>query len=273
MTVAAVVVTHNSGKTLKRCIDALKKQSCRPESLVLVDSGSEDRRYLDEYRYDDEIQFVATDNIGFARANNLGCRRLKKKPDFILFLNPDTFLSPLFIERAIETLHMQPQVGMLTGKMFGYDVEENSLTGLFDSTGIYQTWYGRWYDRGQGEPDTGQYDKKELVPAICGALMFCRMKALLQVALADNIFFDPEFFLYKEDIELSLRLRRYGWLLFYHPELEAVHCRGWQVQRQKMPLQLRKMAAANEVLIYRKHPSPYMCWALCKYFLVRMLHL
>ncbi|MCI5122334.1 MAG: hypothetical protein D3908_14330, partial [Candidatus Electrothrix sp. AUS4] len=83
--------------------------------------------------------------------------------------------------------------------------------------------------------------------------------------------FDPDFFLYKEDIELSLRIRNLGRRIVYHPAIKVYHCRGWQKDRQNISYQQRLIAAKSEVLLYRKHPSVYILWALLKYGLVRWL--
>jgi GT2 family glycosyltransferase len=100
--------------------------------------------------------------------------------------------------------------------------------------------------------------------------MACRLEAL--PAVATGQVFDEDFFLYKEDIELSLRLRKNGWKLLYEPKVRAFHCRGWGGRRREVPLALRLAAARSEVLLYRKHPSPYMLWAVGKYLLVRLCH-
>ena len=125
----------------------------------------------------------------------------------------------------------------------------------------------------RGQPDDGRFGRPELMPALCGACLFCRRSALEAVALAGGAVFDPAFFLYKEDIELCLRLRAAGWRLLYQPALRALHCRGWQSERQAVPWPLRLMAAANEIRLYCRHPSPYLLWALAKYALVRWLHI
>ena len=159
---------------------------------------------------------------------------------------------------------------MLSGKLLGYDLVQGKPNGRIDSTGITRKWYGRWYDRGQGEPDRKQYEKPETMPALCGALLFCRNKALQ--TLGKEVF-DPDFFLYKEDIELSIRMRKAGWKLLYHPTLTAFHCRGWQNDRSEVSHGLRDIAAKSELLLYKKHPSPYMAWALLKYLLVKVFRL
>lgn len=266
--VTAIIVSHNSERVLPYCLDALQQQEYHPQRIVIVDSGSDDSSYLEKYRGVENVIIVEEENIGFARANNKGIARLDKHSDYLLFVNPDAYLSPSFISRATRFMQDHPQAGIVSGKIYHFDTDGQQETGILDSTGVFRKWYGRWYDRGQGEKDTGQFDRPEEVPALCGAVMFCRYSALINNQSA--VVFDPDFFLYKEDIELCLRLRKKGWSLFYLPELLAHHSRGWQQQRSAIPISLRRIAARSELLLYKKHPSPYMLWAIAKYLLVRI---
>jgi GT2 family glycosyltransferase len=268
--VSAIIVSHNSDLVLSRCLDALARQTFAVAEIIVVDCDSDDCRYLLPIMAREGVTLVETGNVGFSRANNIGMGLVSPQTDFVLFLNPDTFLSPDFVEAALSICRDNPLAGMISGKLRGYDIGQNAPTGRLDSTGIFRKWYGRWFDRGQGEQDRGQYESQALVPALCGALLFCRMTALQTLC---GPVFDPDFFLYKEDVELSLRMRKAGWQLFYHPGLMAYHCRGWNQQRKAMALELRCMAAVSEILLYKKHPSPYILWAWFKYLLVRFLHL
>jgi GT2 family glycosyltransferase len=270
-TVSAIIVTHNSAQVLTHCLEALDRQTVTVQEIIIVDCGSIDGSYLLSFiKRQEGMKVIETSNIGFSRANNLGMEQVIPQTDFVLFLNPDTFLSSDFVATALTICQENPRSGMVSGKISGYNINQDAPTGRLDSTGIFRKWYGRWFDRGQGEQDLGQYDTPAFVPALCGALLFCRMSALLSLP---GRAFDPDFFLYKEDIELSLRMRKAGWQLLYHPRLMAYHCRGWSKQRERMSLELRRMAAVNEVLLYKKHPSAYMLWAWLKYLLVSYLHL
>lgn len=267
--VAAIVVSHNSEPTLERCIQGLTIQDHPLESVILVDSGSSEKKIISYLQRKYSIEVVLTENIGFSRANNLGYEKVLSAVDFVIFVNPDLFLPPDFITEALEICD-DPAIGMLSGKLLSYDLEQDKPSGRIDSTGIKRSWFGRWHDRGQGELDRGQYDNSELMPALCGALLFCRKKALKSF---NGVVFDPDFFLYKEDIELSIRMRKSGWKLLYHPALSAHHCRGWNDERSKMSYELRELAAKSELLLYTKHPSPYMVWAMFKYLLVKVFRL
>jgi N-acetylglucosaminyl-diphospho-decaprenol L-rhamnosyltransferase len=263
----AIIVSHNSQLVLPRCLEHLQRQSPALRSIVVVDSGSEETTYLDNLRSHLPLHIIKTDNCGFSTANNLGFQHEVFAPgSLVIFLNPDTFLSNDFTGQMIQCFSEHPRVTMLSGKLLRFDLQTMQETNIIDSTGIYRRWYGRWFDRGQGHPDHKQYDLIAEPPALCGALLCCRTDHLQ--TLGDKIF-DEDLFLYKEDIELSLRLRKYGKKLLYDPRLIAYHCRGWQGKRRNMDYRQRIAAAKSELTLYRKHPSMYMVWAICKYLLVR----
>ena len=268
--VHVIIVTHNSATLLPVCLAHLNAQRQPISTVIIVDSGSEDSRYLDNLDCRWPIVVVKNRNIGFGRANNIGFQQIQGDDGVVVFLNPDTFLPVDFLAGAVNRLEANPLAGAISGKLLGFDLKQMKATGKIDSTGIYRRWYGRWYDRGQGQDDTGQYEKEESVPALCGALMVCRLLALKEDCGQP---FDPDFFLYKEDIELSIRLRKRGWELIYSAALPAFHCRGWNQNRQSIPYELRIIAAKNEVLLYKKHPSIYVLWALMKMLLVKVFRL
>lgn len=265
--VSAIIVTHNSEQFLPKCVQALLNQTHPLLEIIIVDSGSETTTYLDDFKQENRVTIKYCQNIGFARANNIGYRHISDDSEFVVFVNPDTFLEREVVHTAVHILRKNKVVTIVSGKLLGFNIEKNSPTGIFDSTGIFRKMYGRWYDRGQGKRDTGLYDKEEIVPALCGALLFCRLGTQYGISRNENVF-DQDFFLYKEDIELSLRIRKNGGKLLYSPALKAFHCRGWR-RREEIPFDLRLAAAESEILLYKKHPSPYIFWALFKYYLVR----
>ncbi len=268
-----IMVTHNCADYFDTCLRSLCRQTLLPQQIVVVDSGSTSKDYLHALGNLYPVEIIFADNIGFSRANNMGLAVSGLDDDFFLFANPDTVFPAECLEKACAVLQASPAAGCLTPRLLGYDMLKKLPTGRLDSTGIFRKPYGRWFDRGQGERDQGQFANAESVPAACGAFFFMRKKAVLDALLAPQVLFDPDFFLYKEDIELSLRLRKKGWEILYTPEVRVYHARGWQKDRRKMPWELRLEAARNEVLLYRKHPSPYLLWAECKRFMVSSFRL
>ena len=267
---SVIIVTHNSERFIDRCIASLDDQSAPASRVVIVDSGSADPTYLDNLSGKKGYEIHHRHNIGFAAANNFGLSLTAEASEYVCILNPDTFLENATFESALAIISTAAEVGILGGRLKGYDVDLTSPTGLLDSTGIFRSWYGRWYDRGQGEKNGDNFRVQEEVPAICGAFMFCRTAAL-QEAMPTP--FDESFFMYKEDIDLCLRLRKKGWRLLYAPEVEMYHARGWANDRKTISYETRCLASKNEIRLTLKHRSPYLIWALGKYLSVRLLRI
>lgn len=265
-TVAVIIVAYDSGRVLRRCLDCVLGQTRRADLIVVVDNSSPDPSYLGEIPPADAIRVVRLPrNEGFCQANNIGYAAARECK-YVLFLNPDAFLSERFLEDALARMERSESsaVGCLTGTLLGFDVEHGSPTGLIDSTGIFQRWYGRWYDRGRGAQasSTGASGTAEL-PAACGALMLCRVRALEEASLHPGAVFDPGFFMYKEDIDLSLRLRARRWRIVHAPELLCHHGRGWQ-GRDVASYRARYLSARNELRICLRHRLRGLPYSLAK---------
>jgi N-acetylglucosaminyl-diphospho-decaprenol L-rhamnosyltransferase len=275
-TVAVIIVTYDSGHVLGLCLEALQAQTRRPDLVVVVDSNSPNPAYLDSVPREQSFRVVRMSrNEGFCGGNNTGYA-LARGCEYVLFLNPDAFLSTRFIEEALAWME-QPgnaDVGCLTGTLLGFDVEAQRPTGRIDSTGVFQHWYGKWYDRGKGSfRDTGATTltgETEEIPAACGALMFCRTRALEQVALRAHEVFDSRFFMYKEDIDLSLRLRARGWRIVLQPQLLCHHGRGWQGRASASP-RAKYLSARNELRVCWRHRWATLPYSLAKYLYVALL--
>lgn len=275
---AVILVTHNSERYLHQALDCLQKQSLIPNQVIIVDSASLNTDYLLPYCHQENITLAfSKSNIGFCKGNNLGMALLNHPCDYVLFLNPDAFLTPSFLEEAVTFMEdpIYKTCGAMTGTLLGYNIETKSPTGKYDSTGIFNTWYGKWYDRAQGKDcNSVSYKAKEKIPAICGALMFCRKAALDTVLNQKKEVFDQKFWMYKEDIDLSCRLSAAGWQLFFYPHSNAYHCRGWNQNRTKIPHHLRRLSAKNELRVHLRLKSPVkIMYSLLKYSLVRLLDL
>lgn len=265
-TVSVIIVSHNSHVMLPLCLEALRQQVGVSLEQIVVDSGSADKRYLKRLEKRYPIRLIEKENIGFGRANNIGYKALSSLSKVVIFLNPDVVLPYDYCKKILGVMDENPSVAVASGMLVGFEAKRRTPSQFVDSTGVFRSWYGRWYDRDQGRRVSEVKRVRQYLPAVCGAVFACRRGALEG---EKQHIFDPDFFLYKEDIELSLRLRERGWKLLFEPRLIAYHARGWQQKRSEVSWFLRKIAAQSEVILYRKHPSPYMIWAMCKYLLVR----
>lgn len=148
---AVVIVTHNSGKVIGACLNALACQTFVPQQVIVVDSGTRDKKSLAALENNPLVSvLIRQANVGFSRANNIGMAHVRDELQYVLFLNPDIVLQKDSIDLATGYLDNDPGAGIITGHLQGYDFESTLPTGFLDSTGIFRKWYGRWYDRGAG---------------------------------------------------------------------------------------------------------------------------
>jgi GT2 family glycosyltransferase len=255
---AVVIVTFNPAPVLEAAVDALVQGTKPPDHVLIVDNASTSTASLErvERRHPSVRVLRQPANLGFCAASNLGYRAV---PDtrYVLFLNPDAVVDPDFITGAVRHLDAAPDVGAIGPKLLELDEATLQPTGRIDSAGIFQAWWGRIADRGQGERDGGQYDgPPEDVPAVCGAALVARRAALEHVA-RDGAVFDERFFMFKEDVDLSYRLAAAGWRRVFVSDLVVHHGRGnLQIDRSSIEPWVRRRSLVNEWRLWRKPSLP-----------------
>jgi GT2 family glycosyltransferase len=161
-------------------------------------------------------------DAGFARAMNRGIAA--SRGEFVLLCNADLFPSSTYIDEMLAFFEAHPLAGMATGKILRYDLDADRPLDLIDTTGLAIRRSRRFVARGEGQRDTGQFDSPEEVIGVDGAALFAR-RAMLESIVIDGEYFDESFFMYKEDWDLSWRVKLAGWGCWYVPSAVAFHCR------------------------------------------------
>lgn len=271
--VAAIIVTYNSEGYLEYCVNSLKKNDSI--DIYIVDNNSENKEYLETFKKNEgfKIEFLE-ENIGFGRANNLAARNCINNYEYLLFLNPDTFLTAHWIDLTLDFLdNSREKIGIISSPLFGFDFNKKKPTNKIDSLGIKKYWWGKWVDYKMGCEVTSDILPTECYEpdAICGALMFCKSHALKEIILKEEMIFDEKLYMYKEDIDLSLRVKNAGWRLMINPKLKAYHCRGWEKDRKKMLSNSRLESAKNELIVNWKFNKTGVIYSFTKYIYVRFI--
>lgn len=235
MLVSINILTWNAQKYIRKCLEGALSQTYPKIEINIVDNGSQDKtieiiqkEFLPKYT---QIKFLKNDkNIGFAAGHNQLI--LLSKGDLIVPLNQDLILDKDFIKNSIEIFN-DLKVGAMQGKLYRYDFDKDEVEKIgdrlvIDTTGLVILKSRRVVNRGQGEPDFGQFDinGQEEVFGADGAAPIYSKKALEDVKLYKDDYFDSSFFAYLEDVDLSWRLRLYGWKIIYNPRAIGYHGRG-----------------------------------------------
>src|SRR5246127_5102495 len=108
--VSVTIVTYNSGRFIKRCLESVLEQKYPNLEIIIIDNASTDGTVDLLEQFSDTCQIHYNDeNIGFAAAQNQAIGL--SNGDWVLTLNPDVLLLPNFIQALVEAGQMDPRVG------------------------------------------------------------------------------------------------------------------------------------------------------------------
>jgi GT2 family glycosyltransferase len=207
--VTVVVVTWRGRRWLDACLDSIDAEVEGP--VLVVDNASDDgTAEVLAGRSGIEVIRLA-ENRGFAGGVAVGLDHVRTP--FALLVNDDARLEPGCMAALMAAFDGPDgrSLGACTAKLLLEDGRINNAGGA-----LLQDGYG--YDRGLGDPDDGRWDTAEDVEAFCGGAAMLRLDAVRAVGG-----FPSRFFLYYEDTDTSLRLRRAGWRIRYVPGARVVH--------------------------------------------------
>lgn len=250
--VAVAIVTHDSAADLAAGLAAVGRLDPAPRELVVVDCASRDesvetaRRHLPD-GLPARVEALA-ENRGFAGGTNRAIA-LSSSP-WILTLNADASPRPDFLARLLELGDAVDRAGAVTGRLIrpGEPVR-------LDACGMRLTRSWRHLDRGSGEVDEGQFGSPERVFGATGAASLWRRSALEDAAL-DGGAFDERFHSFREDAELSFRLRERGWEVLYQPTAVAIHRRRVLPERRRaLPDAINRASLRNRYLLRLDHQT------------------
>ncbi len=256
--VSVTVVTYNSGRFIKRCLESVLEQKYTDLEIVVVDNASTDGTVdiLEQFTENCRI-YYNDENIGFAAAQNQAIRLAGG--DWVLTLNPDVLLLPNFIQAMVEAGQVDPKAGSVCGKLLTirptFDLPEKELV---DSTGIYFTPMLRHLDRGSQEVDNGHYLNFEYVFGATAAAALYRRQMIDDISI-DNEFFDPDFFVYREDADVAWRAQLMGWRCVYTPMARGYHVRAvLPGNRRALPPVINMHSVKNRFLMRIKNMTPVL---------------
>jgi len=237
------LVTHNESRDAERLLPSLFAQTFRDFDVVAVDNRSEDGTRASlaaaQKLAPVPMEIVASrENLGFTGGHNVGIgKAVDRGAEWVLVLNADVVLAPDFLETLLADAERPGRewVGAMTGKVLRAEGPDLLPTTVVDTVGIRMTRSGRHFDVGAGEPDAGRWDRPAEIFGVSGCVALYRVAALLD-AKGPSGFFDEDFFVYREDVDLAWRLRGRGWTARCVPSALAWH------RRRNLPERRREMS-------------------------------
>ena len=220
MKLTVVIVSYNVRYFLEQCIISVQR-ACKDleyEIYVVDNDSSDDTVDYITRRFGDTITLIESQhNLGFARANNIAIRQTESQ--YVLLLNPDTFVGEDSIRTVIDFMDAHPKAGGVGVMMHNPD----GTVARESRRGLPTPWVSLLKMLGKSKRyymSHLPWDEPAQIEVMSGAFCMLRREALDQVGLLDE-----DFFMYGEDIDLSYRIMKGGFENWYVPA-KIVHYKG-----------------------------------------------
>ena len=227
--ISIIIVNYNVKYFLEQCLcSILAASQAEDVEVIVVDNASTDNSvpYIRD-RFPDVIILALERNLGFSTANNRGVE--KANGEILLFLNPDTLVPETIISESKSFLSAYPDSGAVGFRMLdgsGRFLKESKrgiptiwasfckfsgISLIFPSKKAFSGYY------------LGNFPETEICPIeiISGAAFLMKKAIFLEIGG-----FDERFFMYGEDIDLSLRIKKAGYTNYYCPKVTLLHFKG-----------------------------------------------
>jgi GT2 family glycosyltransferase len=215
--VCAIIVNYKGSADTLACVRSLQASNV-PVDAVVVDSTPNDLDLLEALAAYPEARLIrAAQNVGFGRANNLGVQAVLLEPryDYILLLNNDATVRPETLDILLEAFRRHPDVSIMVPRIV-----------YMDNPSVL--WYGGgdvdWRRSSAVAPGFGKAAEAGLALQERDVTFVSGCAILFQRAALETLQgFDPRYFMYEEDVELSLRSTKQGFRMRYIPTALVRH--------------------------------------------------
>ena len=260
MKLSVIIVNYNVKHYLYQCLESVYRAVKGLEAEVfVVDNHSRDNSISYVSRRFEQVNYVESNhNLGFARANNIAIRQ--SLGEYVLLLNPDTFVSEDAIKQSLQFMEEHPDAGALGVCMMKTDGTKalesrrglpTPMTSFYKMSGLCKHFpesrrFGRYY------MGYLSWDEPAEIEVVSGAYCMLRRSALDKVGLLDE-----DFFMYGEDIDLSYRLLKGGYHNWYLP-VQILHYKGESTQ--KSSFKYVHVFYEAMLIFFKKHYGSSSIW-------------
>ncbi len=251
--ISVIIVSWNAREHLRHCLESLRQTGgTLVREVVVVDNASADGSPELVASQFPEVHLVRSkENLGFARANNLGLKHATGS--LLALVNSDVILDPDCLQRLAACLEDHPDVGLVGPKVRGADgrlqVTCRHLPNIWNTTcrfpALDRIW-SRWPRFSKFQTWYWNLERRTTVEVLGGCFWLARRKAVDEVGMLDE-----RFFFYSEDVDWCKRFSDAGWKLMFVPEATATHFGGGSSSNAPIRYSIEQLR--SNILYWTKH--------------------
>lgn len=232
MKLSIVIVSYNAPKHLEICLDSCQEalKNCEGE-IIVVDNNSSEIDFESLKKIYPTIKYLLqTENLGFAKANNIGVENALG--DYILILNPDTIIPEDIFLKLIDFHQSKDKIGLVGVRLI--DTNGNFHPESKRNIPTAKNSFSKLFKRLNKSTSNNYYklevDEFETAPCeiLVGAFMFTTKQIYQEIGG-----FDARYFMYGEDIDISYSAELAGYTNYYKGDITVLHYKGESTKRDK----------------------------------------
>jgi len=265
-----ILVSYNTRDLLLQCIDFVigsleraaqggrfsldARSISRGYEIIVVDNASDDGSAAAMRRYFPGVHIIQNEfNRGFAAANNQAIEMSQGR--HLLFLNPDTQVSESAIPELVRFLDRHPRAGVVTGKLLNLDGSMQHSGFHFPTLWMafldfFPLSYRLTNSSLNGRYSAWSYRAPFEIDHPLGACMLVRREVIERVGA-----FSEDYFMYCEEIDWCIRIKRDRWRIFCQPRAEIMHLGGQSTHQDAERMFVELFRA--RLTLFRKYYSPF----------------
>ncbi len=248
-----ITINYNGLEDTSELLETLPLEDESIEVIVIDNASREDEATQIKQRFPQVTVVRSPQNLGFAGGNNLGIKAAHGK--YLFFLNNDTLLAVSgekpevreMLKALIRCLESDSKIGMVCPKIrFSWGNHPIQFAGYTPLSPITM----RNRSIGFGEKDQGQYDNAHVTPYAHGAAMMVKREVIDKAGVMPE-----DYFLYYEELDWSMMIRRAGYEIWYEPKSTIFHKES-QTTGQNSPLRTYYITRNRLLFAKRNFSSP-----------------
>ncbi len=245
-TVAIIIVNWKKYDITSTCIESILNSTNSNFKIILVDNESDNKK-VKKFKYRNEIEIIQNKkNEGFSKANNIGIDyALKNNYDYTLLINNDTIVEKNLIEVLLKTT-LAKNFSVVQPLILNYNGKE-----IWNAGGRINYFFGNFITlKRLGNSLNSSHELTEWFTGCC-----CLFKTKI---FKDIGKLDERFFAYYEDVDFSLRLKKYGYKIGFTSKTQIYHYESFSSisnnsKGGKLSPYIHYLNIRNHILILKKH--------------------
>ncbi len=220
------VINYRTQELTERCLESIQNKKWKNDfEIKVVDNNSGDGSLEYLKKKFSKIDFIKSPkNLGFAGGHNLVLKDVKA--DYVLILNSDTEVLANTLDKMVEFMEGNVQIGIASCKVLGFDGKLQPNGGDLPIGRALINWLFNLESFGFKEPsfhreDIDYYEKPREVGWVSGNFMMLRKEVLEKVGGMND-----EYFMYFEDVEYCYKTKKAGFEIWINPEVQIKHLSG-----------------------------------------------